>query len=340
MIKLFRIIAAATLFGIAVLAAGCGSTQEAAKITGPIWPSPPDTARVAYVRTFSSEDDFAGGLGSVVNALSGEKNRIRLTRPFDVCVADEGRIYVTDVSRGIFMFDARNRKVEVLGEKSSVDLKNPRGVAYGHKKVFISLASAGQIAVLDDEGRFLRMIGRPSQFPGAIDVVCDTARNRILIVDNKIHSVLAYSEGGDSLFAIGGRRGVEDGDLNYPQSAAVDASGNIYVVDAFNYRIQVFDPEGKFLRKFGGQGDVFGTFMRPKGIALDSHGNIYVLDALHQNYQIFNNQGELLMFVGKYSRGNDGFENPISIAIGGDDMIYVTDQLNSRVQVFRLLNAN
>jgi DNA-binding beta-propeller fold protein YncE len=104
--------------------------------------------------------------------------------------------------------------------------------------------------------------------------------------------------------------------------------------------VEVFDSTGKYVRKFGKQGDAFGTFSRPKGIALDSYQNVYVLDAMHQNFQIFNNAGEMLMYVGQYSPMNNGFENPISIAIDGKNRIYVTDNLNSRIQVFQLLKGD
>lgn len=313
---------------------GCSGTKEAALV----WPDPPDEPRIAFVRSVQGEADFQGAVGKVVTGLAGEKSIIKLSRPFDVCDAGDGRVYVTDASQGILLFDLKKGNVGVLGEQSSVDLDNPRGIAYARGNVFISLASTGQIVVLDDEGKYVRTIGEPGQFPGAIDLVVDTARNRLIVVDNKRHNVFVNTIAGDSLFALG-RRGEGDGEFNFPQSAAVDPDGNIYVVDAFNFRVEIFDAEGKYLRQFGSQGDAFGMFNRPKGIALDSHRNIYVLDAMHQNYQIFSPEGELLLFVGKYSTANNGFINPVSIAIGGDDTIYVTDQLNSRLQVFRLLKA-
>lgn len=329
----FVLAAALSLFPLLPLA-GCSGAKE----TAIVWPAPPDEPRIAFVRSVRGEDDFRGAVGTVVSGLAGEKSIVKLSRPFDVAVARDGRVYVTDVAQGIFLFDLKKGRVEVLGAKSSVELRNPRGIAWARGNVFISLASTGQIVVLDDAGKYVRTIGEPGQFPGAIDVVCDTVRDRLIVVDNKRHNVFVHSMAGDSLFALG-RRGEAEGEFNFPQSAAVDRDGNIYVVDAFNFRVEVFDADGRFLRTFGSQGDAFGMFNRPKGIALDSRGNIYVLDAMHQNYQIFNQEGALLLFVGKYSSGNEGFINPVSIAIDGDDTIYVTDQLNARLQVFRLLEG-
>lgn len=324
------------LYIVAALLSGCGGSKGIQQEARIVWPEPPDTPRVAYVRTYRGEDDVSGGLGSVISSLAGKTSIVKLARPFDICLADEGRFYVTDAMQGVILFDNKKKEVKPLGEKSVVDLKDPRGIAYGHGNLFVGLAGSGKIAVLNDDGRLVRTIGKAGQFPNPVDIVCDTLRNRIYIVDNRFHQVLVYSESGDSLFTIG-RRGSGEGEFNFPQSAAVDAAGNVYVVDSFNFRIEVFDSTGKFLRLFGKQGDAYGTFARPKGIALDSFGNIYVLDGLHNNYQIFNNAGELLMFVGRYSPDNDGFEDPVSIAIDKNNMVYVTDNLNARVQVFQML---
>ena len=329
------------LFVLAVmgLVSGCGSAKEIQNELRYAWPEPPDSPRVAYVRTLLGEKDFGGGLGGFVTSLTGKEIVIKFARPFDVCSADNGRVYVSDVTEGVILYDTKNKKVEVLGEKSIIELKDPRGIAYAHGKLFVGLASSKKIAVLDDEGKLIRAIGHEGRFLNPVDIVCDTSRGRIYIVDSKLSQVFAYSEEGDSLFTIG-TRGYNEGQFNFPQSAAVDMAGNLYVVDAFNFRVEIFDSTGKYIRQFGKQGDVYGTFQRPKGIALDSHQNIYVLDGMHQNFQIFNNAGELLMFVGKYSPRNDGFENPVSIAIDRDNMIYVTDNLNSRVQVFQLLKGD
>ncbi|HEV8539513.1 MAG TPA: 6-bladed beta-propeller [Bacteroidota bacterium] len=321
---------------VAALLTGCGGTRAIEKEGRIIWPEPPDTARIAYVQTLKGEDDFSTGLAGALSAIAGKKGVVKFLRPFDICVADDGKLFVTDAVQGIILYDTKKREVLPIGEKVGEELKDPRGIGYGHGKVFVGIASIGQVLIIDNEGRGIGKIGTPKQFPNPVDVVADTMRSRVYIVDNRLHQVLAYSEKGDSLFTIG-RRGAEDGEFNYPQSLALDKQGSIYVVDAFNYRVQVFDTTGKFMRKFGKQGDAYATFARPKGIALDSFGNIYVLDGIHNNFQIFNNASDFLLFVGHSSAKNDGFQNPVSMAIDGNNTIYVTDNLNGRIQVFQLL---
>ncbi len=57
------------------------------------------------------------------------------------------------------------------------------------------------------------------------------------------------------------------------------SNGNIYVADYNNHRIQVFDSDGNFVKKFGKQGSQDGQFNVPRGVAVDSNNNLYVADA-------------------------------------------------------------
>jgi hypothetical protein len=322
--------------GIAALLQGCSGTKQAEREF--VWPDPPDTARIKYLTTYKNEDQFKSGVGGALERLSGNKGSLSFARPFDVSGDNRGHIFVSDGVQGIFEIDQNANEFKMLECKNcKFSLAAPRGLACDSSRVFVGLPSLGQIVVLSHSGELLDTIGRRGSMPNPIDVVLDTLRHRLLVVDNKLHQVKVFSDHGDTLFSIG-TRGLGDGEFNYPQSVAVDRQGNIYVVDAFNFRIQIFDSTGKFLRKFGKQGDEWGTFAMPKGIALDADTNIYVLDSQHEHFQVFNNHGELLLFVGKYSPLNDGFENPVSIFIDSSNKIYVTDQLNQRVQVFQILN--
>jgi hypothetical protein len=322
-----------------VLLIGCGGSKQVEADKSLSWPEPPDEPRIRFVKSYHGEDDFESKLGALTRTIAGSSSGIVLRNPYDVCTDGDGHIWVTDIANGVILFDEVKNEVKRIGEDNQIPLKSPRGIAYGDNKLFIGLVDAGQVFVLDKDGRFLNTIGRRGQFPNPVDVAFDSLKHRVIVVDNKLHSVFVYSENGDSLFAIGGH-GSLDGYFNYPQSVATDSASNVYVVDTFNFRFEKFDSTGKFISSFGKQGDIYGTFSRPKGIAIDTYGNIYVLDAVHHNFQIFNSKYEFLMFVGKFSFKNDGFQDPINICIDQHNRIYVTDHLNGRLQVFQLLKGN
>ena len=73
-------------------------------------------------------------------------------------------------------------------------------------------------------------------------------------------------------------------------SPAVDSEGNIYVLDRFNFRIQKYDREGKYLLTIGRQGQGPGEFERPRSMCIDTQQNIYVRDV--RDIDIFDKNGK------------------------------------------------
>jgi tripartite motif-containing protein 71 len=86
-----------------------------------------------------------------------------------------------------------------------------------------------------------------------------------------------------------GTIGSGDGQFNDATSVAVNPStGNVYVADSFNGRIQVFDSSGTFITRFGTPGSGDGQFDRPEGVAVNpSTGNVYVADTSTHRVQVF-----------------------------------------------------
>ena len=114
--------------------------------------------------------------------------------------------------------------------------------------------------------------------------------------------------------------------------------GNLYVTDALNFRVQIFDPNGTPLSAFGSHGDASGDLARPKGIGVDRNGDIYLVDALFDAVQMFDREGRYLMAFGSQGREPGHFWLPSGLAIDGD-RVYVADSYNQRVQVFRFLGG-
>ena len=140
------------------------------------------------------------------------------------------------------------------------------------------------------------------------------------------------------------------GQFSFPRAVAVDAEGLIYVADSGNHRVQVFNPDGTFLRQWGslckldtGEGCVEGgngQFNEPWGIAVGQDGSVYVSDTWNHRIQKFTSEGQFVTKWGKF--GSTGGElgeggllyGPRALAIGHDGNLYVMDTGNKRVQVF------
>jgi DNA-binding beta-propeller fold protein YncE len=86
--------------------------------------------------------------------------------------------------------------------------------------------------------------------------------------------LVRYSKDGKFKMQIGGgikSASHERGLFNDPHNIAFDSQGRIFISDRGNNRIQIFDPEGKFL-------SVWYQFGRPSSVAIDANDTIYAID--------------------------------------------------------------
>ena len=110
--------------------------------------------------------------------------------------------------------------------------------------------------------------------------------------------------------------------------------GKLFMPEAGNHRVNVFDLNGKFLYLFGGLGTEPGKMNNPEASKFASDGRLYVSDLKNDRMQVFSADGKLLFGWGKTGDGKGEFKAPAGVAIDAQDRIYVTEIGNDRVQVF------
>jgi hypothetical protein len=81
-------------------------------------------------------------------------------------------------------------------------------------------------------------------------------------------------------------------------SIATGPSGNVYISDSGNARVQVFSPQGRFIRKFGKYGTSKGQFLRPFDLAVDAEGDVYVADDGAEMLSKFSSSGKVIWQIG------------------------------------------
>jgi DNA-binding beta-propeller fold protein YncE len=325
------------LFFFLFVLAGCAGGQK--RETSLIWPSPPEPARIKFIRTISAATDVEppSFLDRFKAVLFGAAPTISLAKPYGVFASPDGRIYVADTGwRRILVFDFTASRFFMIGVDGPGALSKPLGVAADRSgRVYVTDTDLHRCLIYDHDGAFLFAIGDINRFEQPVGVGVNDDLRRVYISDTRRHKISVYDFEGNFLFEFG-KRGTGDGEFNYPANLFVDRQGKVYVTD-LNFRVQIFDADGKFLSKFGSVGTGFGQFSMPKGVGVDSQGHIYVVDARFSNVQIFDPQGRLLLFFGELGSRLGEFYLPAGLYVDGQDRIYVADQYNKRIDVFQYI---
>jgi len=130
-------------------------------------------------------------------------------------------------------------------------------------------------------------------------------------------------------------KGNGEGEFSYPRGITTDHGGNVLVSDFNNYRVQVFDEKGNFLRKFGSEGTGEGELKYPIGIGILSNGDVVVAEPAfnsgNKRLSVFNSQGQFIRFIGEGK-----LDWPHWLFIDSNDNILVADNifLNPSLLVF------
>ncbi len=314
----------------------------------PVFPLPPEEPRFIYEKVIRSSIDVVteDSTNAFRRFATGERRQgDGFAKPFDINV-DKGRIFIGDtVRRTVMVMDPAGKgKYFEIGREEPGRLFMPLGLAQDAEgNLYVCDGSSKRITIYDRDGKYLRVLGGRDYFSRPSGIAVDPEGTRVYVVDtggveSQDHRVRVFDAiDGKHLFDIG-TRGSEDGQFNLPRDAVLSPYNHqLYVVDGGNFRVQVFDADGKFIRKFGDVGRRTGQFSRPKGISVDRDGNVYVVDTAFGNVQLFTPDGKLLMFIGNRG-GSDQpakYMLPSGVDVDDDGRVYIVDQFFRKVEVFK-----
>jgi sugar lactone lactonase YvrE len=241
--------------------------------------------RVRKVDLLGNISTIAGSGTAGFSGDGGHATAARISHPSDVVVDAAGKVYFSDlnnnrirmVSGGAITTVAGNGAGAYTGDggpASAAALDNPCGLCMDASgKIYIATRYAirifntatGIITTCAGNGTpGFSGDGGPAtnaQFNGVNFFAMDAANN-LYISDNGNHRIRKVSTSGTITTIAGSASGpgfsgdggpATNAQLNNPAGAAVDASGNVYIADAINYRIRKIDASG-IIRTIAGTG--------------------------------------------------------------------------------------
>jgi DNA-binding beta-propeller fold protein YncE len=327
-----------------------------------VWPQPPNIARVKYLDYFAGEKlpDFnaqaAKNKSSWMDRLAGTsgdkgdnpmKNHFFFGEPHGMAIDSKGRLYVADGKVGaVFVIDPETKETEMIKNGKDAGFVLINGLAIDDSdRVFVSDAQAHRILIFNAKHKGEAAITSGLVTPAGMAI--DNENRFLYVADIGLDQVLVYDADNLTLLRKIGTPDTKHasnapGDFAKPTSVAVDSDGNLYVADMLNYRIEVFDADGKFIRTFGKHGDGPGYFAMPKGVAVDCDGHIWVTDTLQSRVQLFSQEGDLLMYLGGQQGALPGtFSGLQYIMIDNKtNRVFTSEVYPGRVQEFRYVTQD
>lgn len=172
--------------------------------------------------------------------------------------------------------------------------------------------------------------------------VAVNSKGDIYINDVLNFRVNVYGHDGQYKFSFGKRTPPDEkanppaGSFSLPLSMALDNQDRVYIGDVDQNDIQVFTPDGKFLKRITvAVADDMKPF-RPNGLFVTASGQILATDAANHRFLVLDPDGKVVRAVGSGGEGPGNFLFVDGILMTPDSTVCVVDVMNCRIQEFDL----
>ena len=296
--------------------------------------------------------DVAGGIGFTLGTTgnNGPALGSAYLHPYGVASDAMGNLYIAD---------ELNNRIQEIAASSHTQF----GVAMTAGEVYTIAGNAyGEAGLAGDGGKATSAL-----LNSPLGVAVDSAGD-VFIADSGNNRVQKVTPIGTISTIAGSATGVPGSSsalLDGPESVAVDGSGNVYIADMFNNRVQEVTAGGNVKTIAGSATGSAGTsgdggpatsalLSGPAGVAVDSSGDLFIADAsnnrIQEIYATGGNSwgkamtaGDIYTVAGSASGGfgtsGDGrpaatalLAHPVGLAVDSSGDLYIADTDNNRVQ--------
>jgi 4-hydroxy-3-methylbut-2-enyl diphosphate reductase IspH len=194
----------------------------------------------------------------------------------------ENNVYVVDEKQSVIQkFDSDGNFILKWGGFGDEDgeFNKPRGITVDSNGiVYVADTKNFRIQIFTSDGEFLSSFGAYGIADGRLKIPVDVAvyGDFIYVSDPGNYKIEKYASDGTYLKSFDYRFG---GSAVRPGGLTSDPDGNIYFVDAVQYRVVKMNPDGRTMTTFGDVGIGDGKFITPADLVLDNRGYLFVLDS-------------------------------------------------------------
>jgi len=332
-----------------------GASGVAADSSGNVYVSDWDDGTI---RKYSSSGGALGAFAGV-SGVPYVADNVRLNTPWGIAVASDGSIYVTE-NRGLRLVKLNAAGIQqwTFGQAGVYGDDNTHlGSWWAGSEGNVAIDAAGRVYVPDTGNNRIQIFSSNGAYSttfgstgnGDYEFECPTGvaispvNGDIYVTDHCNHRIQVFSSSRVYKATLGvlDETGTDNQHFNLPWGVGLDTSGNIYVADSENRRVQRCNLSGTsytcttFAGETGVSGDDFSHFGDLPAIAVDNAGRVYVADPWSNRIQVFDSSGAYLTTIaGAWGTNTSQMQTPVGIALDSAGNVYVTDRDNHRIQKF------
>lgn len=239
-----------------------------------------------------------------------EKIMLNGINPLGILVDGKG-MWLSDVDRNRLVHTDMRGNIDFTQN----ELQRPMHISMENEKVFIPEFLDDRISTLSRNLLDSLQIDSDLDAPAGIDI----SGNVQVIVDFYNHQLVLVVNGKTSII---GEKGHADGELNYPTDVALYGH-KIFVADAYNNRVQVFDYEGNVLKVIGWQEKIRVA----AGLTI-SENRVFVTDFHGNRVLIYDFDGQLIKIL------EEQFDRPTDVYVL-ENILYVANYKGGFISVFK-----
>ncbi|MDB5096086.1 MAG: 6-bladed beta-propeller, partial [Cyanobacteria bacterium RYN_339] len=179
---------------------------------------------------------------------------------------------------------------------------------------------------------FLYAFGTPGFNPGEFQQprgMTMDANKLLYVADTENSRVQVFDAQGNFQREIKPAAGRES--FRFPRSVAISpTNGRIYIVDELDFRIYVFDGDGKQVSVWDRRRNASDPSAIPGRLAISPNGNIYISEPNSHRVQMYSSTHAFTAAFG----ANGELQSPSGLAVGPKAMLYVLDYGQCRVHQY------
>ena len=225
---------------------------------------------------------------------------------------------------------------EIRGKPVNIisGLNRPYGVIFAkNEDIVVAEQGANRITILNKEGKKVKSFGtygtKEGQFTNLYGVAI-SQDGHILVTDD--HRLQKLTFEGDYVKSVGSNK-TGNGRLKFNTPSGITVhptTGQIFIADRWNHRIQVLNKDLTYSHSFGKKGSSPEQFNDPRDVAFDNEGYLYVAD---YSIKKFTSTGQYISTFSSCGSNPGQIRYPSSIIID-NNLLYVSEGGNDRISIF------